>query len=63
IAAARKLRTRIETVYRETGDIDRASRLLTEELYTRHPNYFLAPEIIVGVFGQMVKHIAKAMNG
>lgn len=63
ITAAAELRTRIESAYRKSGDIDRASRLLTEELYTRHPDYFLAPEIIVGVFGQMVKHIAKAMKG
>ncbi|MDI9571449.1 MAG: MBL fold metallo-hydrolase [Pseudomonadota bacterium] len=63
IEAAGELRRRIEAVYRETGDIDRTSRLLTEELYVRHPDYFLAPEIIVGVFGQMVKHIAKTMNG
>ena len=63
ITAAAELRTRIESAYRKSGDIDRASHLLTEELYTRHPDYFLAPEIIVGVFGQMVKHIAKAMKG
>ncbi|HOF04032.1 MAG TPA: MBL fold metallo-hydrolase [Syntrophales bacterium] len=62
ITAAGELRGRIEKVYGETKDIDRAARLLTEELYTNHPDYFLAPEIIVGVFGQMVKHIAKAKD-
>ncbi len=61
IAATRDLRNRIEKAYRQTNDFEQAARLLTEELYARHPDYFLAKEIIVGVFGQMVKHIAKTM--
>ena len=61
IAATRDLRKHIEKAYRQTNDFEQAARLLTEELYSRHPDYFLAREIIVGVFGQMVKHIAKTM--
>ena len=61
IAATRELRAGIEKAFRETKDVDQAARLLTDELYARHPDYFLAREIIVGVFGQMVKHIAKSM--
>jgi len=61
IAAAGQLRTQIEEIYKNTGDIESSAKILTEELFRRHPDYFISQEIIAGVFGQMVKHIAKSI--
>ena len=61
IEAAGKLRAQIVEIYNKSHDIDSSAKLLTEELFRRHPDYFISKEIIAGVFGQMVKHIAKSM--
>ncbi|MCK9195569.1 MAG: MBL fold metallo-hydrolase [Syntrophales bacterium] len=61
IEAAYQLRAQIVEIYNESHDIESSAKLLTEELFRRHPDYFISKEIIAGVFGQMVKHIAKSM--
>ncbi|MFA5182707.1 MAG: MBL fold metallo-hydrolase [Syntrophales bacterium] len=61
IEAASQLRTQIEGIYKESRDIESSAKVLTEELFRRHPDYFISREIIAGVFGQMVKHIAKSL--
>jgi len=61
IEATRQLRTQIEDLYKKTNDIESSAKLLTEELFRRHPDYFISKEIIEGVFGQMVKHISKSL--
>lgn len=61
IEAASQLRAQIVETYNKSHDIDSSAKLLTEELFRRHPDYFISKEIIAGVFGQMVKHIAKSM--
>ncbi len=61
IEATRQLRSQIEDLYRKTNDIESSANTLTEELFKKHPDYFISKEIIAGVFGQMVKHIAKSM--
>ena len=61
IEAASQLRAQIVEIYNKAHDIDSSAKLLTEELFRRHPDYFISKEIIAGVFGQMVKHIAKSM--
>jgi glyoxylase-like metal-dependent hydrolase (beta-lactamase superfamily II) len=61
IEATRKLRAQIAEIYKKTGDIESSANMLTEELFRRHPDYFISKEIIAGVFGQMVKHIAKSL--
>jgi glyoxylase-like metal-dependent hydrolase (beta-lactamase superfamily II) len=61
IEAASQLRAQIVEIYNKSHDIDSSAKLLTEELFRRHPDYFISKEIIAGVFGQMVKHIAKSM--
>ena len=61
IEAAGQLRAQIAEIYNKSHDIDSSAKLLTEELFRRHPDYFISKEIIAGVFGQMVKHIAKSM--
>lgn len=61
IEETRKLRARIEDIYKKSGNIEDSANILTEELFKRHPDYFISKEIIAGVFGQMVKHIAKSL--
>jgi glyoxylase-like metal-dependent hydrolase (beta-lactamase superfamily II) len=62
IAAARDKRRMIEALYRQTGSIEKTVQDLIEETYTKHPGYFLAPEISAGVFRQTVRHIAEALG-
>jgi len=61
IEAASQLRAQIVKIYTKSNDIESSAKLLTEELFRRHPDYFISREIIAGVFGQMVKHIAKSI--
>lgn len=61
IEAASQLRAQIVEIYNKSHDIESSAKILTEELFRRHPDYFISKEIIAGVFGQMVKHIAKSM--
>jgi glyoxylase-like metal-dependent hydrolase (beta-lactamase superfamily II) len=63
IEAARRMRERIEEVYRSTQDIDLAVQKLIPIFYQETPDYFLSPEIIQDVFRQMVRHIAGVMEG
>jgi 2-aminobenzoylacetyl-CoA thioesterase len=61
IETTRRQRAQIEDIYRKSKDIELSANILTEELFRRHPDYFISKEIIAGVFGQMVKHIAKTL--
>lgn len=63
IDAATERRAVIEAVYKRTGSIDDTVRELVDELYTRHPGYFLSPEIYAGVYRQTVRHIADSLAG
>lgn len=62
IAAARAKREVIEALLLRTGSVDETVRELVEELYSRHPGYFLSPEIYAGVYRQTVRHIAGALE-
>jgi 2-aminobenzoylacetyl-CoA thioesterase len=48
-----------ETFKRNAFDIDSAAREITSSLYEEMPGYFIAPEIIEGVFKQIFRYIAK----
>jgi glyoxylase-like metal-dependent hydrolase (beta-lactamase superfamily II) len=61
IEATRQLRAQIGEIYKKSRDIESSANMLTEELFRKHPDYFISKEIIAGVFGQMVKHIAKSL--
>ena len=52
----------MESVYRRTGDIDTTVKHLVDITFEQRPDYFLRREILAGVCGQMVKHIAKAIE-
>jgi glyoxylase-like metal-dependent hydrolase (beta-lactamase superfamily II) len=62
IDAAKEKRTMIEALFRRTGSIEQTVTELLEELYTRHPDYLLSPEISAGVYRQTVRHIAGALG-
>ncbi|NIS60367.1 MAG: MBL fold metallo-hydrolase [Proteobacteria bacterium] len=63
IEAARKHRTEMEEAYRRTGDIDGSAEELTDSFYAENPDYFISREILEGVYRQMVRHIAKELEG
>ena len=63
IDMAQQLRERIEEAYRTTKDIDLAARKLISAFFNENPDYFLAPEIALEVYRQMVRHIASAIEG
>jgi glyoxylase-like metal-dependent hydrolase (beta-lactamase superfamily II) len=63
IELARELRAMMEQVYDRTGSIEAAARELTDAFYAENPDYFISQEIFEGVYRQMVRHIAKALEG
>ncbi|HOD36757.1 MAG TPA: MBL fold metallo-hydrolase [Syntrophales bacterium] len=63
IREGRKWKTYLEEYYRKHGgDIDAASKSINEFFYKEFPGYFIAPDILEGVFKQMFKFIAKTMQ-
>ncbi|MCX7635267.1 MAG: MBL fold metallo-hydrolase [Syntrophales bacterium] len=61
LAETKKWRAYMEDVYRRTGDVDTAARMVTTAFYEQMPGYFLAADILEGVFKQMLKFLAKNM--
>jgi glyoxylase-like metal-dependent hydrolase (beta-lactamase superfamily II) len=41
------------------GSIDRAAKILVDKHFRLRPDYFIAPEILLQTYGQMLKHVAK----
>jgi glyoxylase-like metal-dependent hydrolase (beta-lactamase superfamily II) len=62
IDEAREKRAMIEGLIRRTGSIEETVTELLDETYTKHPDYFLSPEISAGVYRQTVRHIAGALG-
>jgi glyoxylase-like metal-dependent hydrolase (beta-lactamase superfamily II) len=62
IAAASEKRAVIEAVYRRTGSVEETVKELVNEIYARHPDYFLPPEIYAGVYRQTVRHVAGSLE-
>lgn len=60
LEAGRKWKADLENYYQKyQGDIDAAGKAITEFFYREMPNYFIAPDILEGVFKQMLKFIGK----
>lgn len=59
---AKQFRELMESAYRRTGNVDEAVQHLINIRYKKHPDYFMSREILAGVYGQMVKHIAAALE-
>jgi len=59
---AKQFRKLMESTYRRTGDVEEAVQHLIDIRYKKRPDYFMSREILTGVYGQMVKHIAAALE-
>ena len=58
----RRWRSYLVEYYRKnSGDIDASAKSLTDFFYREFPGYFIAPDILEGVFKQMFKFIGKTM--
>jgi 2-aminobenzoylacetyl-CoA thioesterase len=63
VEAAVKWKSILEDFYRDcSGDLDAASKAITAFFYREKPDYFIAPDILEGVFKQMLKYIAKSFQ-
>ena len=62
IQAARARRSEIEEVYLQSRDMEVATRELVERFYRDNPDYLLTPEILAGVYHQMLRHIVKELG-
>ena len=63
IEAARKHRAEIEETYRRTENVDVSAQEMTASFYAENPDYFLSREIFEAVYRQMVRHVAKTLEG
>ncbi len=63
IETAQDFRTELEELYGRTGDVGTAAKELADSFYAENPEYFLSREIYEGVFNQVLRHIAEAMEG
>ena len=60
IEECRKWKVMLEDLYRQHGgNIDLAGKAITDYLFQQMPDYFVARDIMEGVFRQMLKFIAK----
>ena len=62
IEVAQAHREEMEEAYRDTGSIEAAAKVMVNGFLDENPDYFLAPDIFEGIYRQMVKHIAGAMD-
>lgn len=58
----RKLRAMMEGILREKGNVDDAARAMNVLFYKECPDYFIAPDILEGVFRQMMKFLEKNLQ-
>ena len=63
IEIARQQRLLMEEAYRRHRDIEATAKELISSFYEEHPDYLLPPEILFGVYCQMIRHIASASEG
>jgi 2-aminobenzoylacetyl-CoA thioesterase len=63
IETAKQFRAAMEASFQKYGDTVPAARHLTDEIYRRHPDYFMSPEVTEMILGQMFRHIAKMKAG
>jgi glyoxylase-like metal-dependent hydrolase (beta-lactamase superfamily II) len=62
IKLAKQRRSLVQEIYLRTGDIQTTARKLVIAFCKENPDYMMAPEILEGVYRQMVRHIANAME-
>jgi glyoxylase-like metal-dependent hydrolase (beta-lactamase superfamily II) len=58
----RRWKAELEKCYREHhGDLDASAKSITDDFYRQNPGYFIAQDILEGVFKQMLKFTGKNM--
>lgn len=62
IQMAKQNRSLMEEAYLKTKDVETAAHELVTSFYELYPDYVLSKEIFQGIYGQMVKHIAKNLG-
>jgi len=63
IQEGRKWKAYLEEYYRKYGgDIDASAKAINDLFYKEFPGYFIAPDILEGVFKQMFKFVAKTIQ-
>jgi glyoxylase-like metal-dependent hydrolase (beta-lactamase superfamily II) len=62
IRMAKQNRSLMEEAYLRTGDVETAAHELVTSFYELYPDYVLSKEIFQGIYGQMVRHIAKTLD-
>jgi len=62
ITAAASFRKVMERVYRREGSVERAVTRLVNSVLALYPDYFLPRDILEGIYGQMIKHIARVCD-
>ncbi|UCB48847.1 MAG: MBL fold metallo-hydrolase [Deltaproteobacteria bacterium] len=62
IQMAKQNRSLMEEAYLKTRDVETAAHELVTSFYELYPDYVLSREIFQGIYGQMVKHIAKNLG-
>ena len=62
IAAAKDFRASMEEIYQRTKDIEATVNELASSFEKENPYYIISPEISKGVYRQMVRHVADAMQ-
>jgi len=63
IEEAKRSRARLEEAYRQTGNKSKATDAIVDDLMATAPDNFLAREVITMVVGQMMKFIARQIDG
>jgi glyoxylase-like metal-dependent hydrolase (beta-lactamase superfamily II) len=62
LTEGRRWKAELENCFRKHGgDLDAAARTITDDFYRLNPGYFIAPDILEGVFKQMLKFTGKNM--
>jgi glyoxylase-like metal-dependent hydrolase (beta-lactamase superfamily II) len=62
IYQAQKHRTLMEEAFLRTKDTKMAAKELVSEFYRENPDYLITAEIFEGVYHQMVRHVAEALE-
>jgi glyoxylase-like metal-dependent hydrolase (beta-lactamase superfamily II) len=62
IRMAKQNRSLMEETYLRTKDVETAAHELVTSFYELYPDYVLSKEIFQGVYGQMVRHVAKTLE-
>jgi glyoxylase-like metal-dependent hydrolase (beta-lactamase superfamily II) len=63
LTEGRRWKAELENYYRKhAGDLDVAAKAITDDFYKLNPGYFIAPDILEGVFKQMLKFTGKNIS-